>query len=127
MSALYGPQHEYVAALVERARSLTEYEARDLFAAWNATPAVAWVAARDATESAARSSSRAAEWDAAWVAARDATRSSSRGAASLIAAWDAAIALSVRDLIPAEHYDVLTLPWRTVVGRIHPDDPEVTR
>ena len=37
------------------------------------------------------------------------------------AAW----ALVVRDLITQEHYDALTRPWRTVVGPLHPDDPDL--
>lgn len=48
-------------------------------------------------------------WSAAWYAARDAAR-----------------ALMVRDLIPTERYDALTRLWRTIVGPIHPDDPNLT-
>ena len=66
--------------------------------------AAAWCAAGSAAWSAA--------WDAAWSAARDAT-------------WDAARALVVRDLISAEHYDTLTAPWRTSIGPIHPEDPDL--
>ena len=54
----------------------------------------------------ALAAARDAAWDAAWAAARG---------------------LVVRDLIATAHYDALTLPWRQVVGRIHPDDPEVAR
>ena len=49
--------------------------------------------------------------DAARGAARDATQ---------YTAWDAArdavLAVLVRDLIAAEQYDLLTEPWRTVMG-----------
>ena len=45
---------------------------------------------------------RDAAWDAAWDAARD-------------AAWDAARAVLARDLISAEHFDLLHGPWRSVV------------
>lgn len=62
----------------------------------------------DEVDDAARDAARDAAWAAAWAAARD-------------AAW-AAEALVVRDLISAEHYDVLTSPWRSVMGPIHPDD-----
>ena len=60
-----------------------------------------------------------AAWDAAWFAAREAAR-------------EAAIALTIRDLVgqhgfTKQHYDTLTMPWRSVIGRIHPDDAEVTR
>ena len=51
-------------------------------------------------------------------------------ATALAAAWyaarDAAWALVVHDLISVEHYDTLTLPWRTTIGTIHPDDAVVT-
>ncbi|MBC7591653.1 MAG: hypothetical protein H7226_11510 [Salinibacterium sp.] len=36
-------------------------------------------------------------------------------------------ALGARDLLSPEDYDTFTLPWRSKVGRIHPDDPEVPR
>ena len=49
--------------------------------------------------------------------------------AALDDAWDAvrdaAGALVVRDLIATDHYDILTRPWREVIGPIHPDDPDI--
>ena len=48
---------------------------------------------------------------AALYTARDAVRGAARG-------------LVVRDLIVTEHYDTLTMPWRTAIGPIHPDDPD---
>ena len=94
----FGPQGQHVGALIARAGVITAGEAEMLVAAW--------VAARDAARDAAR------------VAASD-------------AAWVAALALVVRDLIGQHgltqaHYDTLTLPWRTVIGLIHPDDPAVS-
>lgn len=64
----------------------------------------------------------AAAWTAAWTAAGDAA-----GDAARDAAWDVAGALSIRDLIGTanytqEHYDILTAPWRNVMGPLHPDD-----
>ena len=50
-----------------------------------------------------------AAWDTAWGAARG-------------AAWGAAAALVVRDLISTAHYDTLTQPWASVIGKAHPDD-----
>jgi hypothetical protein len=47
-----------------------------------------------------------------------------RLAAAWAAARSAAGALVVRDLISAVHYDTLTRPWRTTIGRIHPDDAD---
>ena len=127
-----GPQCVHVVALLERARRLTpgEVSARDaaLDAAWDAARDAAeddaWVAARDAAED--------ATLDAAWDAARDAALDAAWDAA-LDAAWDdawdaardAAGALVVRDVITTDHYDTLTRAWRTTIGPIHPDDPEL--
>lgn len=55
----------------------------------------------------------AAAWDAAWDAAGT-------------AAWDAAGALVVRDHLDTHHYNILTLPWATTIGPIHPDDKQAT-
>ena len=102
-----GPQGREVAALIERAARLTGDEATGLATAWDA----AWVAAWDAAWDAARGAARDAAWGVwgAWGAAR-------------AAALDAAGALVVRDLIPAEDYDTLTRTWREVIGPIHPED-----
>ena len=108
--AALGPQSAQIATLIRRAATITEDEARRLRAAWHA----AWDAAWDA----ARGAARGAAWDAARGAARGAARVAARDAA-----WDAACALIARDLISTEHYDTLTTPWRTVIGPIHPDDP----
>jgi hypothetical protein len=115
---IYGPQGEYIVALIERARRLTDEEAAG--PRWTQD-----VGRRDASRAARRAARRAtryAAWYAAWYAARDAAPF----------AEDAATALVVRDLISPddftqEHYDVLTGPWRQVIGPIHPDDDEVTR
>ena len=72
-----GPQGVHVAALIERAASLTPDDVRGL----------------------------SAGWEPAWGAARD-----------------AALALLARDLITREHYDTLTRPWASVIGKVHPDD-----
>lgn len=112
-----GPQGEQVAALIERCRTLTGDNLDRLYAAW--------VAAQDT----ARIAVRVAAWEAAWDAARatNAALDTARYAA-WVAAWDAAIALIVRDLIgqypgwDQAAYDLLTGPWRDVIGPIHPDD-----
>ena len=122
----FGPQGPHVVALIARAGALTAGEADRLGAARDAAWDAAWAAAGDATWDAAGAAARAAARDAARVAARDAARD-----AAWVAARDAALALVVRDLIgqhglTQDHYDTLTRPWRTVIGPIHPDDPEVT-
>ncbi|QPR39564.1 hypothetical protein [Brevibacterium casei] len=112
-----GPQGREIAALIERSGALTQADGESLRAAWGAARRAAWGAA----------------WDAAWGAARRAARRAARDAARR-AAWDAARdgawAIVVRDLIgqhglTQDHYDTLTRPWRTVIGRIHPDDADL--
>ena len=147
-----GPQGEHVAALIDRAARLTGAETDRLRAAWAAAReaargaawtaawAAAWAAAREAAREAARTAAlgaawdadrdadrdaaRDATWDAAWAAARGAAWDAAREA-DQDAALDAARGLLARDLISAEHYDTLTRPWRTAVGPIHPDDPDI--
>lgn len=103
-----GPQGVHVAALIERERHLTPDEASALHATWDAA--------------------RGAVWDAAFTAARKAAWDAARGGAWDAAshtAWDVARGLVVRDLITTSRYDALTRPWRTVIGPIHPDDPDL--
>jgi hypothetical protein len=120
--ASFGPQSQECAALIDRAGRLTADEIERLNAAWFAVGDIvgdivgdtSWNAARDA----ACDADRYAAWDAAWVAAWTAARA---------AAGDAAAALSIRDLIgqgrfTQAHYDLLTSPWRSVIGPLHADD-----
>ena len=126
---VFGPQGEQAAALIERCRTLSAVEVDRLAAAWEAS----WDAAdRDVTWVAALIAARAAAWEAAWDAIWDAiwaARSTARRATR--AAGDAAAALLCRDLIgqaPAwdqASYDLLTGPWRDVIGPIHPDDGDI--
>lgn len=114
---LFGPQGEHVVALIKRAGRLTDDEARELAAAWDA----AWDNIWDAVWDAARVAAWSATWDAARVAARDAD-----WAAARVTAW-AAGGLLLRDLVGTgvwtqEAYDLLTGPWRRVIGQPHPDD-----
>ena len=123
---VFGPQGVQVAALIERCATLTADEVSRLYAA---TPGAArGVATRDATRGIARGTARVAAWDAALYAAtpgaaRDAARDAARGAA-LGATWG----LLLRDLIgqrpgwDQDAYDLLTGPWRSVIGPVHPDD-----
>lgn len=130
----FGPQWMAIVALVRRAAILTDEESDRLYAAGDAAGDAAWGAARVA----ARVAARDAAWAAARAAARDAALDAARGA-GWAAAWnaargagwnaarDAARVLAVRDLIgkhgfKQEHYDLLTGPWRSVIGPVHPDD-----
>lgn len=116
-----GPQGVQVAALIERCAGLADDDARKLGAAWDVTwEYAAWVVAWDAALVVA--------WDAALDVALVAVRDAVRGPV-WYAARDAAWALVARDLIgdtfTQAHYDTLTMPWRTVIGPIHPDDAVV--
>lgn len=130
-----GPQGAEMVALIQAAGVLTSDQTEQLHAAWDASlEDVAWVAALQVALDAALDDDR----QAARYSARQAIRDSTRYAplhASLYdvpryAAWrasrnvaqEALNALLVRDLISRRHYDTLTLPWRGVVGPIHPDD-----
>jgi hypothetical protein len=122
-----GPNGEAVAALIERCKTLTYGEAKQLgaarVAAWDAAGNAARDAGRgaawDAARGAAWDSARVAAWDAArnaaWVAARDAA-----GDAAWDSAWnaagDAALALTVKDLITPDQFDLLYGPWEKVMG-----------
>jgi hypothetical protein len=138
----FGPQWEHIVALVRRVAVLTADEVQRLDAAWNAAQDAAWVAAWVAAWNAAQDAARDAAWVAAWVAAEDAARDAAWNAAwnaaqdaardadwaaARNAAGDAARALAVRDLIGQHgftqaHYNLLTEPWATVIGPVHPDD-----
>ena len=121
---VFGPQGAHVVALIERARRLTPDEVSALEDAWDAMLVAArdaawdaaWVAARDVAEDAALDAAEDAAWDAVRDAAEDAAWDAVR---------DAAGALVVRDVITTDHYDTLTRAWRTTIGPIHPDDPEL--
>ena len=126
LAETFGPQWAAIVALIRRAAALTEREAQDLDAAWDATRDAAW----DATRGATRGATRDAAWDATRGATRDATRDAARDAA-WVAAWDATRgatrALLVRDLIgqhgfKQHHYNTLVAPWVKVAGPVHPDD-----
>ena len=101
-----GPQGVHVAALIER-DGLTSDESQRLVAEMIPVRDAVW---GDAVV-------------AVWDAARDAARSAACTAA-MAADSDAASALVVRDIISTKHYDALTMPWRTAIGPIHPDDPD---
>lgn len=126
----FGPQGAYVAELIDRAKTLTSADKERFYATLNAPLIVALASTRDSMR------------DAAWYAARDAKRDTVFHTARITAweavtrdewnsvrgaAWDAAGALVVRDLITTDQYDTLTRPWRTIIGPIHPDDPNMTK
>ena len=102
----YGPQTAQIEALLERVRNLSGDETQAFRDAWDARDA-----GRDADRIAARAAATDAAWDTAWDTAR----------AVAWAAWDAVLALVVRDLVgqhgfTQEHYDTLVALWESVMG-----------
>lgn len=133
-SIRFGPQGPHVAALIARAREITGDEVEKFNAARESARDAVRESARDAASKAAGVDGRESAWiaasESAWVAASKAARVTASDAV-WGAVWDAARALVVRDLIGQHgftqaHYDTFTLPWRTTIGPIHPDDPEMS-
>ena len=117
----FGPNGEAVALFIERCRTLTPEQTKQLAAAGDAARDAAryaaWAAAGDAARAAAGVAAGAAAGDAAWYAAGAAARYAAwdaAGDAARDAAWDAAGAAAVRDLITPEQYALLTEPFRDV-------------
>lgn len=130
LSDTFGSQWEAIVALVRRVAKLGPAEAEQLDAAWAEQEAI------EGDQSSLHC--RGVVWDAAWnstperrhlIAARDSAWGAVSAAVTgiLPAAGDAVLALAARDLIgqrsyTQEHYDVLTRPWRLVIGPVHPGD-----
>ena len=116
-----GPQGVQVAAFIERCATLTADEVSRLNAARGT---VRGVATRDATRGIARGTARGTAWGAALYAATPGAAWGAARDAALGAAWG----LLLRDLIGQRPgwdqgaYDLLTGPWRSVIGPVHPDD-----
>ena len=116
----FGPQALEFVAQIRRMYELTDRQ-WDRLASSRATLRLASWATSLASWDASRTASRTASREASWEASRDASRTAS---------WEASVALNSRDLIgqhgfTQEHYDLLSGPWRTTIGRLHPDDPDI--
>ena len=114
----FGPQWVHVVKLVRRAALLTPAEAVALDVAWEAAKIPSWECELDSVG--------IARWDAAGVAAGIAAGESLENAA-WAPAWNAAGALAVRNLVGEANftqarYDLLTGPWASVIGPVHPED-----
>lgn len=127
----HGPQTREIEALLARVTTVTEDEAERLYDVRREVDA--WYAARDALDDAlgdASGDTRVDALDAVWDAFISVFRRRARG--SVHGAWDAVLALLVRDLRDEDTawnraaYDLLTGPWRAVIGPVHPDDKEAT-
>jgi len=120
-----GPQADQLLALFDTAGRLTGDKLRDLAAARTATGSAARDAARNAAGNAAGYAAGYAAGNAAGYAAWDVSGNVVYDAA-WNAAYDAAEALVVRDCLAQEHYETLTRPWASVIGKVHPDDEDPT-
>jgi hypothetical protein len=132
----YGPQTKYIKRLLDEVYSLNQDQITDLQKsvthstnraaegiAWRAAISVSHHPAGDAIGETVSASSNNA-WDAAAQVTESACKNIDQDATSAIRGVSSALA--VRDRIGGkftqEHYDVLTKPWRKIVGSIHPDD-----
>ena len=118
LAETFGPQWVHVLKLVRRAALLTPAEAVALDVAWEAAKIPSWECELDSVG--------IARWDAAGVAAGIAAGESLENAA-WAPAWNAAGALAVRNLVGEANftqarYDLLTGPWASVIGPVHPED-----
>lgn len=120
-----GPNGESVAALIDRAGTLTPEEVERVVAVWvaavDAAVDVAGTAARGAARDAARVAAGTVAGTAAGTAARVAARGAARdatGNAAWYAARYAAIALVVRDLITPEQFNTLYCSWGSVMEEL---------
>lgn len=98
-------------------QSLDEPKQKELHAAWNAARYAAWDAAWNAT------------WYSAWYAARDAARDDAWDDAwcaawydALCAAWDADLAILVKNKISNEQFETLTSPWTSCGLSLYAED-----
>ena len=119
-----GPQADQLLTLFDTAERLTGGKLRDLAAAWTASMTAAWDAAMEAAGTAAMDAAMEAAGTAAWEAAMYAAGTAA-GNAAWNAAYDAAEALVLRDFLAQEHYETLTSPWASVIGKVHPDDEDL--
>jgi hypothetical protein len=124
-----GPQGKEITAVLIGAETLTNREAGRMAAVrdriWRECQPIecveVWNSAATAASAASREDARGAVFDviqtAEWYSAEPSVR-------------DAVWGLLVRDLrvprgcqgFPELYYDLLTGPWRSVMGRLHPDD-----
>lgn len=129
----FGPQHDAVVALIERAKVLTADEfvrLRDMCLeanplTRNIEQAATFAARLDTFVAAGKAAFVAAEQR--WSAIGDGVDDEPSWDSACYAVEDAAHALVARDLIgqhnvTVEDYEAATAVWRTVIGPVHPDD-----
>ncbi len=110
MSGRYGPNTARVEALIETIETITPEQGIRLEHAWVSAWDEAWENAREAAQFAISQET----WDAIWSTSRNASWIAAPGAIWCVI-WDAVVALTVRDLISEEDFDLLYRPWRSVM------------
>lgn len=133
----YGPQTYQIEKLLLKIESLTPEQIKELDGARAAVRYSAWHAAQNNAQNIAWHAAQSTAWDTAWYGARDTVRYADRDFvwrailesildSAWTSTWEAIVALIVRDLIgekfTQEHYDILTKPWRDVMGEF--EEPE---
>lgn len=121
----YGPNTALVERVIEQAQAMTSEQAEEL-AAWDAArdhflnPVIATAqhAARIVGRGVYRNVAGKAAWDATAVRTYYMETACDTALAARNAAWDAAAACVVRDLITPEQFDLLTAPWVSVFGSL---------
>lgn len=110
MNDQYGPNSGELVTLVEKIKTITPEQAIRLEHAWVSAWDEAWENAREAAHFAISQET----WDAIWSTSRNASWIAAPGAIWCVI-WDAVVALTVRDLISEEDFDLLYGPWATVM------------
>lgn len=100
-----------VQAIIDRALTLTESQARKVNATWDD---LSWQPAWEEAQSAAFQAAKDASRDVALYCAWDVARVNEWDAV-WDAIWDAILAAMARDLIDPEQYELLMTPWRAAI------------
>ncbi len=143
LSVVFGPQWHEITTLVRAICGLTQQQMADLAAAHTVASrseqiradlafSIAWGAALRARQAHVSAATASAVWEAAWDATEELVLTPNEGymaAPARGAIRNSALALCTRHLIGTdkytqEHYDLITGPWRKVVGPLHTDDTQ---
>ncbi len=102
----YGPQTAEIEALVERIKTITLEQVRNLTEAHSPSWSREAHDARDTALSKQWATKRESAWSMKWESALS---------TAWMTVWDAILALTVRDLITTEQFDILYAPWKSVM------------
>jgi hypothetical protein len=102
----YGPQTSEIEALVERIKTITLEQVRNLTDAHSPSWFREARDARDAALSKQWATKRESAWSMEWESALS---------TAWMTVWDAILALTVRDLIAPWQFAILYAPWKSVM------------